>query len=82
MDNLFYYESYLLDNKTTYELTEDELKLLDTCIFLVDNRCSLRVAARNNNYATTTLHRHIHNILPCLSYELYKCCVRIIKSNK
>lgn len=77
------YGGYELDNVPTWNLTKQEIVLLDTCIYLVDNGCTLRQAARDSgNYATSTLRRHIHTKLRTLSFELYKCVCRVLKHNE
>lgn len=66
----------------SWELTEREKEYLRACDALVENRYSLRECARNELVSKSSLHRFIHNELPCLSYELSGCCDRQLKDNK
>ena len=76
-----YYENYLLDTHS-YDLTNYEKELLNACIWLVDNRASIRVTARNFLMTKTKLHKDIHDKLRKISYELYKCVCKQLKINK
>lgn len=76
-----YYESYQLDI-FNYELSDNDKLLLDACIWLVENRASIRGVARNFNMSKTYLHKHIHLRLRRLSFELYECVKRQLKINK
>lgn len=70
---MFDYEGYSLDDNSRYDLTEVDVQLLNACIWLVDNRSSIRVTAKNFGVSKSSLHRGIHNRLSKLSNELYKC---------
>lgn len=69
-DELFYYEDYQI-TKEYYLLSKEEIKVLDACIWMVENRTSIRVTAKNCGYSKSTLHRRIHNECKELSLELY-----------
>lgn len=77
-----YYKGYLLDDMQNYELTNSDIDLLDACIWLVDNSCSIRNTADNCNISRSTLHRHIHQKLRCISLELYQCVCRVLRHNQ
>lgn len=77
-----YYSSYLLDDTLVWELTESQLKMLDACLFLVDNRCTIRYSAANCSVTKSYLHFWIHHKLPSISSELYHVVVRILKFNE
>ena len=53
--DIFQYSNYSLDGITVYDLTLRQAKLLDACIFLVDNNTSLRTTARNTSYSKSTI---------------------------
>lgn len=79
--DIFQYSNYSLDGITVYDLTPRQAKLLDACIFLVDNNTSLRTTARNTYYSKSTIHRFIHTELRSVSFELYKCAKRVLNSH-
>ena len=79
--NIFQYNNYSLDGITVYDLTLRQAKLLDACIFLVDNNTSLRTTARNTSYSKSTIHRFIHTELRSVSFELYECAKRVLNSH-
>lgn len=77
-----YYQGYQLDDILVFELTGRQIKLLDACIFLINNNATIRSASQNIGIAPSTLHRLIHTELKGLSYELYRCTVRVLKNHK
>ena len=79
--DIFQYGNYSLDDITVYDLAPRQAKLLDACIFLVDNNTSLRTTARNTSYSKSTIHRFIHTELRSVSFELYKCAKRVLNSH-
>lgn len=76
-----YYNNYLLDDVTVFDLTDDDKKLLDACIWMVDNNATFRVAAENCDYTRSTLCRHVHQRLPLLSCGLYRVLVDQLRSH-
>ena len=79
--DIFQYSNYSLDGITVYDLTLRQAKLLDACIFLVDNNTSLRTTARYTSFSKSTIHRFIHTELRSVSFELYKCAKRVLNSH-
>lgn len=77
-----YYSQYLLDDMHSWELSERQKAMLDACIFLADNKCTIRCAASNSNISKSYLHYYIHKKLPCISYELYSVVLRVLKFNE
>lgn len=78
-----YYNNYLLDDTLhNYDLTESQKRMLDACLFLVDNRCTIRKAAVNHGISKSNLHWWIHKHLPKVSYELYAVVVRTLRFNE
>lgn len=77
-----YYEGYLLDDLTCYDLTDDDKLLLEASIWLVEHKSTIVSTAENFNYSKSTLHRLIHTRLNHLSDELYRCVCRILDSHK
>jgi hypothetical protein len=71
MEDLYVYNGYSLDDNIKYDLSDKDRDLLDACIYLVDNRSSIRVTAKNYGYRKSSLHRYIHLRLPKLSHELF-----------
>ena len=80
MEDLNEYRGYMLSG-FSYELTDQDMNLLDTCIWIVDNNASIRQASKNWGYSTTTLHRYIHRRLKRLSWELYRCTLHVLKTH-
>lgn len=80
--NTNYYKDYLLDDVHTWDLTDSQLKMLDACLFLIDNKCTIRCAAANCSVTKSYLHFWIHRKLPNISNELYHVVVRILKFNE
>lgn len=80
MDELFYYDGYQI-TKEYYLLDEEDIKVLDACIWMIDNRASIRVTAKNCEYSKSTFHRRIHKECKELSYELYKLVQAQMKIN-
>lgn len=77
-----YYEGYEIDCKGFYLLDYKERKVLDACIWMVDNRATIRETARNCGYSPSTLWRRIHKECRYLSTELYDRVCHQIKENK
>ncbi len=75
------YNGYQLEaNK--YDLTERQLELIDACIWLVDNRQSIRVTGKNMNVKKSTLGKFLKDgELRGLSYGLYQVVRKQIKRN-
>lgn len=82
MDSTYFYGYQLEGGIYTFDLSMKELALLMACCELVDNKWTLDQASANSCIPRSTLHRHIHNKLPKLSHELYKCVVRVMKENE
>lgn len=79
---MFQYGNYRLDDCTRYDLSDRQVDLLDACIWLVDNRSSIRLTAKNFCTSKSYLHRGIHGVLPKLSSELYNCVKKQLKINQ
>ncbi len=75
-----YFNGYRLDI-SHYLLEDEDLKLINACIWMVDNRSTIRETAKNNEFSTTTLWRRIHNKLPSLSSELHNSVIKRLKLN-
>lgn len=75
-----YYEGYELDCNE-WELTNEEINILNAAILLVDNHWSIRKLARNILKSKSQVHRDLHKVR-ALSYELYQCVKRTLKENK
>ena len=80
MEDLNDYRGYMLSG-FRYELTDSDMNLLDTCIWIVDNNESIRSGAENWGYSKTTLHRYIHRRLKRLSWELYRCVMHTLNTH-
>lgn len=78
-----YYECYQLD-VCLYSLTEREKEMLDMCVWIVNNHCSLRQCCKEfgDNISKSQLHRDIHSKLKRYSYELYQRVLRQLEQNK
>lgn len=76
-----YFNGYLLD-VDSYSLSADDVSYLDCCCWLTDNNVSIRNAADNFMVSKSSLHRFIHNRLRGLSFELYRCVIKTLKSHK
>lgn len=76
----FYYEGYEI-TVPKYELNKEETHVLEACVWLVDNRTTIRQTAINMEYSPTTFWRRIHNRCKELSPELYKVVCRQLKEN-
>ena len=76
-----YYRNYQLDSLTEFDLSQADMNLLDACIWMVDNRATIRCTASNCGFTRSTLHRLIHTRLKNLSFELYQCVMRVINNN-
>ena len=76
-----YYNSYLLDDITIYDLSDKQKELLDNACMLVDNGYSLRQLSRNVNKSKSQLSRDFQKPLRKLSFELYQCVHRTYKKN-
>ena len=76
-----YYNGYLLDDCYSFDLTVRQKEFLDACIWLVDNKHSIRTTSLNFSIPKTSLHRWIHKDLRKLSYELYNVVNKVLKFN-
>lgn len=81
-NDMYQWKGYQLDSLMVFDLTEQDVHLLDACIFLVDNNYSIRKTAENVGYSKSTLHRRIHMNLRRLSYELYRCTLIVLNNHK
>lgn len=77
-----YYNGYLLDDITIYDMAERDTVLMDACAWMIDNHSTIRKTAENFNYPRSTFHRHIHHILPTLSREMYTVIGRLLLEGK
>lgn len=77
-----YYNGYLLDNITIYDMCNRDKKLMDACAWMIDNHTSIRKTAENFDYSRSTFHRHIHQFLPTLSSEMYTAVLRLLLEGK
>lgn len=76
------YNGYLLDDMTVFDLTGHQKRLMDACAWMIDNHASIRKTAANFEYPKSTFHRHIHQILPMVSSEMYQVIVRLLLEGK
>lgn len=77
------YENYELnDGVYIWSLTDKDKLVLDSAIYLLDNKCSLRKLSRNMLRSKSSLHRDLTIRLRELSFELYSCCKRQLSENK
>ena len=82
-EDINYYEGYLLENGVyNFELSDDQKDFLNCCIWIIDNKVSIRNASKNFQVSKSTLHRKINKELKSLSYELYTCVKRQLLLNK
>ena len=75
------YCGYSLDSKSRAELNSSELNLLDACIWLVENKSSLRDTGKNWSFSKSYLHRRVHSDVKSLSPDLYSAVKRRLKIN-
>lgn len=73
------YKGYALD-VSRWDLTSNELIILDTCVYFVDNKYSIRKTASNLGISKSTVHRYLHRCRS-LSYDLYGCVKKVIKEH-
>lgn len=78
---MFDYYGYSLDSKSRSELSSDELNLLDACIWMIENKSSLRDTAKNWDFSKSYLHNHIHNDVSSLSPDMYVSVKKRLKIN-
>lgn len=67
--------------KLNFLLDEEEIKCIEACIFMVENKTSIRATAKNCCYRKSTFHRRIHSMCRDLSPELYEVVKRQMKEN-
>lgn len=78
-----YYQGYKLDDVIAeWMLSTRDKTILDCAIWIVENRTSIRQCSKEMTISKSTIHRCIHEELPHLSYELYKCCIKQLVINK
>lgn len=76
-----YYNNYLLD-VYEWDLTDGDKRSLDEAIWIVDNKCSIRMCSKEYVRSKSSIHRDIHNKVRLLSYELYQCVKKQFAQNK
>lgn len=54
---------------------------IDACIYMVENKTTLREAGKSCNVSHSTLHIFIHKELKWLSHDLFKATIQQIKEN-
>lgn len=77
-----YYQGYLLDDIAEWELPNKDRLLLDSCIYLIDNKCSLREVEQNCLISRSTLSRQINTRLRYISFEIYNLVKHQLRNNK
>ena len=65
----------MLNSLYVWELTDLDKQILDSAIWIVDNKVSIRQTAKEFYISKSKLQRQLSDKLKKLSYELY-CCVR------
>lgn len=78
---MLFFKDYEIDNLRD-ALNEEELHVLYACVWMVDNRASIRVTAKHWDYSVTTLWRRIHNECKELCPDLYKRVCYQMRVNK
>lgn len=76
--NYYTYKGYRLDEKPTWSLSVDDIRLLDAAIYQIENRTTIRDAAKNYGLAKSTYHNRIYANLKLLSRELYDCVITVL----
>lgn len=67
-----YYDTFKInDGMDLANLTEEEIRVLDACIWMVRNGSTIRKTAKEFGYSKSTLHRRIHHECRLTSYDLY-----------
>ena len=80
-DEYKYYNGYLLDSISEWELTDKDRMILDNAHDLVDNNWSLRCLSRNVGRSRSQLSRDFQRPLKRLSYDLYLSVQRTYKNH-
>lgn len=75
-----YYEGYMISDQFNY-LNEKQINILSACVWMVDNKQTIRTTAKKFQYSTTTFWRRIHNECRILSPELYDVVKNQMKKN-
>lgn len=78
--NPYYFDDFEI-SKSRYELSEEEKHTLGACIWMIDNRSTIRETAKNCDYAPTTFWRRIHYKCKYLSPEIYKLVCKQMHAN-
>lgn len=81
MENMSYCKGFRLNDKTIYDLSTEDVKIMDAAIYQWENRTSIVDTAKNFNFSKSTWHNRIHNELKALSTELYDCLDSVLKSH-
>lgn len=77
------YQGYQLDDiNGLWELKDRTKELLDACIYMADNNCSLRVMQQNTGVAKSTMRDFINKDLRRISYELYYRVSRQLRNRR
>lgn len=77
------YENYELNEGVfLYELSDKDLKILESAIFFLDNKCSLRQLSKEVMISKSVLHLDLTMRLQKLSFEMYSCVKRQLLENK
>lgn len=64
------YKGYVITKR--YEnLTDKEIEALEIGIWIVENKATMKQAAKKFGFSYSTIHRRIYNILHFLSWSLY-----------
>lgn len=70
---------YELNDSRGWDLEEEEMHVLRACIWMVDNKTTIRETAKNWEYSPTTFWRRIHKECKELSPDLYsRVCHQIL----
>lgn len=78
-----YYENYELnDSVYNWMLSDNDKLVLDSAIWLVDNKSSIRKTAKEFCVSKSRLHNMLAKYLRDLSYELFLCVKRQLSESK
>ena len=59
-----------------------EERVLEVAQYIIDNKATVRGAARVFNVSKSTIHKDVHERLKYLNRDLYKRCRMILDTNK
>ena len=59
-----------------------EERTIEVANYIIENKCTVRAAAKHFNISKSTIHKDVHERLLKINRDLYKRCRNVLEKNK